>query len=353
MIKKFIINHFNNLWMEYKVLKSKSTLKGVEKKDKKIFIFLAADYRNMGDVAITYAQKLFLNDTFPEYKVIEIPADKTLDYIKNVKSIINKDDIITTIGGGNMGDMYEYYENLRRLVFKKFKKQFTISFPQTIDFSQTSSGKKSLKKTKKAIKKHKKILILAREKKSYKKMQEYFENNKIMLVPDIVLYLKNKIDIHSEKIIDVGICFRDDKEEDNNYSNQIDNILKAADSNNYYKFDTCINDKDFSYEQRYSLLDNILKKIASCKLIYTNRLHAMIFSYLVNTKCFFIDNSNKKISETYNQWLVNSIFINPLTGYSENKESEIKKTDYSEEKIKKTFEKLKEDISLLKKEYNC
>jgi len=109
MIKNFLIKHFNKIWIEYKILKSKYKLNNVKKEDKKIFIFLAADYRNMGDVAITYAQKKFLEDTFVGYKVIEVPADKTLDYIKPIKAIINKDDIVTTIGGGNMGDIYEYY----------------------------------------------------------------------------------------------------------------------------------------------------------------------------------------------------------------------------------------------------
>jgi len=119
MIKNFLIKHFNKIWIEYKILKSKYKLNNVKKEDKKIFIFLAADYRNMGDVAITYAQKKFLEDTFVGYKVIEVPADKTLDYIKPIKAIINKDDIVTTIGGGNMGDIYEYYELLRRLVINK------------------------------------------------------------------------------------------------------------------------------------------------------------------------------------------------------------------------------------------
>lgn len=145
MTKQFLIKHFNGLWMKYKISKSKYKLNGISKDDKKIFIFLAADYRNMGDVAITYAQKKFLEDSFNDYKVIEIPANQTLDYIKSVKAIINKNDIITTIGGGNMGDIYEYYETLRRVVINNFKKNLLISFPQTIDFSNTKKRRKIFK----------------------------------------------------------------------------------------------------------------------------------------------------------------------------------------------------------------
>ena len=353
MLKNFLINHFTDLWMEYKVLKSKSILKEAEKKDKKIFIFLAADYRNMGDVAITYAQRLFLEDAFPEYKVIEIPADQTLDYIKCIKSNINKDDIITTIGGGNMGDMYEYYETLRRLIFKKFKKQFTISFPQTIDFSNTAYGRKSLQKTKKVIKQHNKLLVMAREKKSYDEMRKYFGNEKIILVPDIVLYLKSQISFNSQKNNRIGICFRNDKEIDYKYQEIIDCIEKAKIDDKVI-FDTYIEEEKFDCEEKYDILLDLLKKISTYRLIYTNRLHAMIFSYITNTECGFIDNSNKKISETYKMWLqgCNSIYqITDLNEIEIGKNKNINDVDLSNSKLNEEFIKLKKIIYELLEKY--
>jgi len=351
MIKNFLIKHFNKIWIEYKILKSKYKLNNVKKEDKKIFIFLAADYRNMGDVAITYAQKKFLEDTFVGYKVIEVPADKTLDYIKPIKAIINKDDIVTTIGGGNMGDIYEYYELLRRLVINKFKNNFVISFPQTIDFSETKFGQKSLKKTKKVIKNHKKVLILARENKSYKIMREYFGDEKVILTPDIVLYLKDKIEIVYNKKDKIGICFRDDKEIDINSKDIIEKIKEKFDSNNKFEFDTCINENVFKYDERYTILNDLLKSISSCEVIYTNRLHAMIFSYLVNTKCFFIDNSNKKLSETYKQWLSKCPNIDLATNDNIDRINENIIDDTSKELINNEFINLKTKIMVLYKKY--
>ena len=46
-------------------------------KDKNIFIFLSADYGNLGDIAITFAQKKFLMDYFPDYNLFEIPISYT------------------------------------------------------------------------------------------------------------------------------------------------------------------------------------------------------------------------------------------------------------------------------------
>ena len=55
-------------------------IKNIDNKNKKIFIFLAADYGNLGDVAITYAQKMYLQNLFPKYQVIEIPLKETYKY---------------------------------------------------------------------------------------------------------------------------------------------------------------------------------------------------------------------------------------------------------------------------------
>ena len=92
----------------------------------------------------------------------------------------------------------------------------------------------------------------------------------------------------------------------------------------------------FSYEDRYELLVQTLERIANCKEIYTNRLHAIIFDYLVGTKCYFIDNTNKKISETYKKWLSNIEYI---------KEYKFEKKDCNNElDLEGIFKKMKKEI---------
>ena len=323
MIKKFIRTKFHEAWKKYKIVTSNGEIEGITKNDKKVFIFLAADYPNFGDIAITYAQKKFLEECYPEYTVIEVPANKTFQVIKNIKKILREDDVITTVGGGNMGNIYEYYEDLRRTVIKEFKNNYIISFPQTIDFSDDELGKKSLMKTIKTVKKAKNILIFAREEKSYKKMVEYFGEDKVRIFPDIVLSLKGKINLNKEKENKVGICFRNDKEEDKTKKQYIDDIMLQTSKEDRIFFDTVLDREEFNYENRYEQLFEIFAKINSCKEIYTNRLHAMIFAYLTDTKCFFIDNTNKKISETYKRWLNNVENIEEY-GIKFNKESKDK-----------------------------
>ena len=336
MIKKFLRTKLPSLWKIYKINTSNEEIKNISKEDKKVFIFLAADYPNLGDIAITYAQKEFLKECYPQYKIIEVPADKTITLLKFVKKITNKNDIITTVGGGNMGNIYEYYEDLRRTVINNFKDNYIISFPQTIDFSNDAQGKKSLNKTIKTIKKHKNILIYAREEKSYKKMKELFGEEKVKLSPDIVLSLKNKIDINQDEKDKIGICFRNDKEEDLTKLKIKEEILNLTQNDDKIIFDTVLTRKDFIYEDRYKLLFKTLEEIANFKTIYTNRLHAMIFAYLVGTRCYFVDNTNKKISETYKKWLSNIEYI---------KEYNVEQKECNKElNLDKAFGKMKKEI---------
>lgn len=131
---------------------------------KKVFIFLAADYGNMGDIAITYAQRKFLEENLKNYKIYEINLKNTYRKMNCIRKNINESDIITIIGGGNMGDLYIDFEKQRRDIITTFKKNKIISFPQSIDFSDTKIGKIQKQKSKIAYKKNKNLVIFAREK---------------------------------------------------------------------------------------------------------------------------------------------------------------------------------------------
>ena len=108
---------------------------------------MAADYGNMGDIAITYAQRKFLEDNIrDDYDIIEVPMKKVYPWARDIRNNLGKKDIITIIGGGNTGDYYLDFEEKRRFIINFFKNTKIISFPQTIDFSNTNKGKKRIKK---------------------------------------------------------------------------------------------------------------------------------------------------------------------------------------------------------------
>lgn len=278
------------------------------KNKKKIIVALAADYGNLGDVAITYAQTKFLKTNFPEYIVIDYPISETFSAMKSLEYVINEDDIITMVGGGNTGDMYKDIEYARRFIINKFPKNKIISFPQTVDFSDTLIGNKTLEKSKKIYSKHSNLTLVAREEKTFNIYKNEFDKNKILLFPDIVLYLETN-NFFEEEREGINLCLRKDNEKVIDYSVQ-EKLIDELGKKYFIKYrDTHIDKNKMALAEREEELKSIWKDFMESKIVITDRLHGMIFCAITNTPCIAIDNSNKKISGVYNKWLKDFSFI--------------------------------------------
>lgn len=304
-IKKYI----PSLWkMQIKSIISKEDkFKNLEKKQKKIIIALAADYGNLGDIAITYAQKEFLSTFFKEYQIIELSTEEVVKNIKSLRRKITKKDIITIVGGGNIGDLYQSFEDERKFIIKNFKNNTIISFPQTMDFSKGKQGIKSKRSTQKIYNKHKKLLLFARENKSYQEMKKIFNKCSVKEMPDIVLFL-NKYNDNIDREPKVIFCMRQDREKiiNDNYKNEIYNFILSKNLKIEYQ-DTHIGNINLS--EKYKIFEDILNKFSLAKLVITDRLHGMIFCAITGTPCIAFDNSNGKVNGVYNRWLKNLKYI--------------------------------------------
>jgi pyruvyl transferase EpsI len=292
--------------LRYHITKQDKTLKECIK-SKNTFLFLAADYGNLGDIAITNAQSLLLTKHFPNHTLIKIPYNKTLPGLKTVKRYIKEDDIITIIGGGNMGDKYSSFELLREFIIKKFKNNKIYSFPQTIDFSDSPNGQKALKLAKKIYASHSDLTLMAREETSYEFMRKVFPNNKIVLTPDVVMTLDYSNFAGNRN--GVTICMRDDTEkfvtdEQNNTINKFaDTFFKKI-----IKVDTHIGRNIESKEEQTYELEKVLKQFGASELVITDRLHGMIFSYITGTPAIVFPNGNFKVEKCYS-WISECDYI--------------------------------------------
>lgn len=155
---------------------------------KKIWIFDACDYGNLGDQAILYAQIKYLKKIFPNHRILISPISRFSQIQKNISKITKHEDLIFLQGGGNLGNYYLRAENIRREIVTLLPENKIILFPQTIYFSNDANGQKELLITKQIYNKHKHLLLIAREETSYNVMQKNF-NCPIILLPDIVLLL--------------------------------------------------------------------------------------------------------------------------------------------------------------------
>lgn len=272
---------------------------------RRIFFFLAADYGNLGDVAITYAQKKFLADRFPDSEVVEIPISSTLSGIKSIKRLIRDDDVVVIVGGGNMGDIYDDIEFLRQLVIKSFKKNKIISFPQTVEFSQTFSGRIALKVASRLYNSHRYLTLLAREQVSFHLMRQYFPKNEIRLLPDIVMTLdERQPDVSRRGVL---LCLRNDSEKKYDVADAIKEHLKGN-GIPFKCFDTHIGNRTLTEKERKRELKSFWFAFAHSEYVITDRLHGMIFAFITGTPALVIPNSNHKIQSSY-EWIKDCGYI--------------------------------------------
>ncbi|WP_243284301.1 polysaccharide pyruvyl transferase family protein [Clostridium tyrobutyricum] len=294
--------------MKLKYLISISKKKKLEKYKhiKKIIYCLVPSHGNLGDQAIVYATRKFLNDNFKEYKVLEFERDEIYTYGKSIKYILNNDDIILLHGGGNMGNLYIQEEKPRRFIIDKFRNNKIISMTQTITFTDDSKGKKEKRKTSKIYNKNNNLILLAREDKSYKTMKKLFVNCKIIKVPDIVFYLEDLFKINNNRKY-IMTCLRKDKE--SYFREKTEELLKELKNNysNIVESDTTIN-KSINKNIREKELFKIWDDFRNAKIIITDRLHGMIFATITKTPCIVLRSLDYKVIESY-KWVENLNYI--------------------------------------------
>lgn len=304
MLIQRVYNHFKrniNRYLERKKY-YESSLEEIESKcslKNTIWFIGSAHYDNIGDLAISSITKKFLNRNYPNNNIFEI---RLCDYFKFEKALSKKikdDDIIVLQGGGNMGFLYFDAEYNRRRVIKKFKKNKIIIFPSTIDYGNTFRERLELKKAALIYNKHNNLYICAREEKSYNFMNEKFKNNHILFTPDIVLY-SDFINFNLRRN-GICLCLRNDLEK----TDMSDSIIQYfKNSKDCVYTDNVSQIKNVAINKRDEIVINKIKEFSKFSLVITDRLHTMIFCYLSKTPCIFLDNSNKKVSSVYNNWIL-------------------------------------------------
>ena len=274
---------------------------------RKCIVCLAADYGNLGDVAITHAQEKFLHEKLQGYEIVDFPISKTLSYLKALKHICSSDDIITIVGGGNMGDMYYDIELLRLLIVSEFPNNKIISFPQTIDYSNSGQSRWLQSLSKRIYSRHNNLWLCARESVSLETMRRLYPACNICLAPDIVMSLdKRRRERSREGII---LCLRDDKEQ-GKFAHVITKLKKDF-AHRHLKVterDTHIGRGNLTTSERDAELDKIWAAFSDSQWVITDRLHGMIFAYITGTPAIVFPNSNFKIEKSY-QWIKDCGYI--------------------------------------------
>lgn len=273
---------------------------------KQAYIFLAADYPNLGDVAITLAQRELLQELFPDHRITEVPTDVPFPRLKYILEHIAKEDIVTLIGGGNMGLNYYHFQCLRECIVRFLRNGTRIySFPQTIDFTDDLIGRAALRTCRKSYGSSMQLILMARETLSYDFFRRNFKSETV-LTPDIVMTLKRWYMAKGPRQ-GIGFAFRQDHEKVVSDASLL--RLEALFRNGEIeRIDTASPGGEWSEEVKYQLLDNYLTNLSHKELLLTDRLHGMIFAYITATPAIVFPNSNGKIKYCY-EWIRDCGFI--------------------------------------------
>lgn len=290
------------LQSEHLVLKNKQVHK-LNLQKKYVFILFAADYNNLGDLAITISQQKFLIDLIgKEYVIVKVNESDTYNWVHEIKRLPPENVLITLIGGGNNGSLYDFIETPRRFLLKYFKNYKIISFPQTICFENSEQAIAIRRAFTHVANKCKDLTLVAREKNSE---QVYLDitNAHVLLTPDIVFSYEKYVNPGTGRSLNsVALILRDDKEKALNLSFQ-DNLVSLVEENfdKVEYMDTC--DVEYHEGNAQELLDKYLARLQTMSLVITDRLHGMILSYITKTPCIVFNNNNRKIESTYETWL--------------------------------------------------
>ena len=311
---------------------------------KEYILFGTPVHGNLGDHAIALAEYKLLEDC--NIKPFEIPTYEEFLIYDHILKNITKDAVILITGGGSIGSQWMVEEEFIRRIINDYKEHKIIVFPQTIFYKEDENGKEQIKKDIDVYSKAKYLTICTRENKSYELAKQMHKNVNVLLLPEIVLYLEPEENKCEEKNEEILLCIRKDVESKMSIKEResIEEIVKKY-SKQYYYTDTVI-PQGINKNNRKEKIIKKLREFSKAKLIITDRLHGMIFAYLVKTPCIAIGNYNYKVEGVYN-WIKDKadiIFLNDITQI----EQEIQKM---QDKTKETCDQsnLKEQYDILKK----
>lgn len=277
---------------------------------------------NVGDSAIWLGEVAYLKSRKCKIKYI---CDWTNYNQAALKSAVGT-DLILLHGGGNFGDLYPAHQALKEKVISNFPDNRIVQLPQSIHFTDAVN----LAKSQACLSLHKDFHFVVRDTTSLKLAQQYYENP-TYLCPDMALMLDlGSLKSHL-KTSDVVILSRTDEEKAAHLTAgtgaQLNSVvmdwLDEPEPKHQWLYDWSHRRLGWGSSKIPPFILNKLALVAANAMarqrlarglgllgqghvVVTDRLHAIILSWLGGTPVFYVDNSYNKLSNFLNTWLKDS-----------------------------------------------
>ena len=235
-------------------------------------------------------------------------------------------------GGGNLGDLWQTYQQIRETIINQNKQRPIYILPQTIYFRES----RNLETAKQSFNSHPNLTLFCRDQISYRLAQKHFDNCKLILAPDMALQLLNPIynlpDLyHPQPTTSPLYLQRRDQEDTQTLSNTLSQTLAQ---HCHIEDWTSLNLKspfilirqvlshrplpEISRHPIYRKLQHLptpsqqiltanllylgIQQLSQYPLIITNRLHGHILALLLRRPNILLPNSYHKNQAFYHTW---------------------------------------------------
>jgi len=262
-----------------------------------------SESENLGDSAIGYAEKAFFERE--GMALVEITQAQFRTFKRRIRRAIGPGALIAIQGGGAMGSQYRDQEEIRSWAIRSFPKNAIVQFPQTVYFADTPAAEKLKRQAVQLYGTHKGLTLFAREAFSYEIMRNLY-HNRVEIAPDIVMSLP-PYESGGEREGALMIL-RCDVEANLNIQDYFDIKNRLARGGLSVEVSDTRLARRIPLERRDEELRAFLQKMASKKIVVTDRLHAMIFAAITGTPCIAFGNYNHKVLGGY-QWLKDLGFV--------------------------------------------
>jgi len=273
----------------------RKTLKGIRTIEKHVYYFGVPIHENLGDAAQMFCIRKWIKDFYPDYQLVEIESYPT--YKKEIRNLLEEkitpQDIIINESGATFCNRHHDH-GMHRYILKTFINNKIIFMPQTVDL--TDVGEMEI--TAQLFNQNNHALFIARDPESYKMVLEHFDNNRILLFPDIVTTLIGQLTFNTKRN-GILVCKRIDAEKkftDESLEDLMSKLKVISD-----KVDITDTNFDYNLEYTYNNLEKILKDkfnlFAEYDVVITDRYHGMIFSLISNTPVVVLPTTGHKVRE--------------------------------------------------------
>ena len=261
---------------------------------KTAYLVAMPTYENIGDAAIVMGMKAILADCGYAH-IVEITTTEFWNYRKCIKRLLPSKKLVFLVGGGNMGDVYQLEEQLRRTVLDDFPNHQIVIFPQTIFYKDEKAKTESVPHYNREN-----ITITAREKTSYEMMKTLYPKARIILAPDAVLAMDYSKKQYNRK--DIVLCFRGDSEQLLSRESKERLIEELVSAGHTIHITDMLHGDQIPPKDRKQIVEEKLNRFANAQLVITDRLHAMILCAISGTPCLVFGNNHHKVSGVY-EWI--------------------------------------------------